>query len=249
MNKLARPIIRNSQRGLWGSTGSFSSDIGKNKDDLIYKLQFHTVKPDRVEDYIKLAERHVADINANQDIPQELVGSFRVWVGQQDEIVHIWKYNGGYAALDEAVKATKNEWNEYRAERATMLRQRTNQLLVQFAYMPDPEPILSKNENNVYELRSYKLKSGTQGEWSYSWNNIGMKCRQKNEAVTGLFTNAGPLNIVHHIWRYDSMKDRELARKSLWEYDDWSRHVRNTTPLIMDHESRILHPLPFSPMQ
>ena len=43
-----------------------------------------------------------------------------------------------------------------------MLRQRTNQLLVQFAYMPDPEPILSKNENNVYELRSYKLKSGTQ---------------------------------------------------------------------------------------
>ena len=54
-----------------------------------------------------------------------------------------------------------------------MLRQRTNQLLVQFAYMPDPEPILSKNENNVYELRSYKLKSGTQGEWSYSWQNIG----------------------------------------------------------------------------
>ena len=49
-----------------------------------------------------------------KDIPQELVGSFRVWVGAQDEIVHIWKYNGGYAALDEAVKATKHEWNEYR---------------------------------------------------------------------------------------------------------------------------------------
>ena len=56
--------------------------------------------------------------------------------------------------------------NFFRAERATMLRQRTNQLLVQFAYMPDPEPILSKNENNVYELRSYKLKSGTQVTFS-----------------------------------------------------------------------------------
>ena len=67
-----------------------------------------------VEDYIKLAEQHVADINNNDDIPQELVGSFRVWVGKQDEIVHIWKYNGGYAALDKAVAATKNEWNEYR---------------------------------------------------------------------------------------------------------------------------------------
>ena len=179
----------------------------------------HNIK-NCVEDYIKLAEQHVADINNNDDIPQELVGSFRVWVGKQDEIVHIWKYNGGYAALDKAVAATKNEWNDYRdwvidyqvtlknyfltnwnkqvhppksTERANMLSQRTNQLLVQFAYMPDPEPLISKNENNVYELRSYKLKSGTQGEWSYSWQNIGMKCRQPNEAVTGLFTNAGPL--------------------------------------------------------
>ena len=90
-------------------------------------------------------------------------------------------------------KKAENSTSEKSSERANMLRQRTNQLLVQFAYMPDPEPLISKNENNVYELRSYKLKSGTQGEWSYSWQNIGMKCRQPNEAVTGLFTNAGPL--------------------------------------------------------
>ena len=50
--------------------GGFSSDIGKNKDDLIYKLQFHTVKPDRVDDYIKLAEQHVKAVNNDENVPQ-----------------------------------------------------------------------------------------------------------------------------------------------------------------------------------
>jgi len=76
-----------------------------------------------------------------------------------------------------------------------------------------------------------------------------MKCKAKDEAVTGLFTNAGPLNLVHHLWCYDGMKDREEKRKAMWEYDQWSNHVRNTTPLIVDHETRILNPLPWSPLQ
>ena len=110
--------------------------------------------------------------------------------------------------MDEAASKTADldSYNKYRAERAQMLKQRTNQLLVQFNYMPDPIP---RDGKNIYELRSYKLRSGrstftekfifdvfylgTQGEWSFSWTQNGMKCRAKDEAVTGLFTNAGPL--------------------------------------------------------
>ena len=35
-------------------------------------------------------------------------------------------------------------------------------------------------------------------------------------------------NIVHHLWCYDNMKDRELARRQLWQYEQWTTHVRNT---------------------
>jgi len=235
-------------RGLWGKNKSFSADIGKNKEDLIYKIQIHSCKTDAVDDYVALAEQNIRQISENEDIPQKLIGSFRVWYGKQDEIIHIWQYEGGYAALDEAASKTADldSYNKYRAERAQMLKQRTNQLLVQFNYMPDPIP---RDGKNIYELRSYKLRSGTQGEWSFSWTQNGMKCRAKDEAVTGLFTNAGPLNIVHHLWCYEGMKHREVCRKDLWEYEAWSNHVRNTTPLIQDHESRILHPLPWSPLQ
>jgi len=75
------------------------------------------------------------------------------------QVIHIWQYEGGYAGLDEAAKKTAAyaEYNEYRKERAKMLKQRTNQLLVQFNYMPDPLP---RTGSNIYELRSYRLKSG-----------------------------------------------------------------------------------------
>ena len=75
------------------------------------------------------------------------------------KIIHIWQYEGGYAALDEAASKTADldSYNKYRAERAQMLKQRTNQLLVQFNYMPDPIP---RDGKNIYELRSYKLRSG-----------------------------------------------------------------------------------------
>lgn len=75
------------------------------------------------------------------------------------KVIHIWQYEGGYAALDEAAAKTANldSYNQYRAQRAQMLKQRTNQLLVQFNYMPDPTP---RDGTNIYELRSYKLRSG-----------------------------------------------------------------------------------------
>jgi len=75
------------------------------------------------------------------------------------KVIHIWQYEGGYAGLDIAAKKTASykAYNEYRKERAKMLKQRTNQLLVQFNYMPDPLP---RSGSNIYELRSYRLKSG-----------------------------------------------------------------------------------------
>merc|ERR1711990_860033 len=141
LNRIARPCFVGT-RGLWGKNKSFSADIGKNKEDLIYKIQIHSCKTDAVDDYVALAEQNIRQISENEDIPQKLIGSFRVWYGKQDEVIHIWQYEGGYAALDEAASKTADldSYNKYRAERAQMLKQRTNQLLVQFNYMPDPTP-------------------------------------------------------------------------------------------------------------
>ena len=70
------------------------------------------------------------------------------------------------------------------------LHRRQNQMLIQFDHMPDPLP---REGANIYELRTYKLKAGTIGEWHHNWANLGLRCRGHDEIVTGLFSNAGEL--------------------------------------------------------
>jgi hypothetical protein len=107
-------------------------------------------------------------------------------------MVNIWRYDGGYEAIGKATDGISKmpAYNQMRLERSKFLNKRTNQLLVQFEHMPDPFP---RSGNKIYEIRSYKLKAGTIGEWHHNWAHIGLKCRDSREVVTGLFTNAGPL--------------------------------------------------------
>ena len=37
----------------------------------------------------------------------ELVGSWVVGIGDEDQVIHLWKYTGGYPVVDEAMKTLK----------------------------------------------------------------------------------------------------------------------------------------------
>lgn len=52
------------------------------------------------EEYVKA----LADKRAAKSINVELQGSWTVSVGDQDQCVHLWKYAGGYNAIDSATK-------------------------------------------------------------------------------------------------------------------------------------------------
>ena len=51
----------------------------------------------------------VAERTSAGKIAQELVGSWQVSVGDQDQCIHLWKYNGGYKAVDDARNAHVEE--------------------------------------------------------------------------------------------------------------------------------------------
>lgn len=52
------------------------------------------------EEYVK----GVADKKAAKSLNVELQGSWTVSVGDQDQCLHLWKYAGGYSAIDYATK-------------------------------------------------------------------------------------------------------------------------------------------------
>lgn len=202
-----------------------------------------------MEEYEKLAEENLIPLHDDPELPQKLVGSFRVAVGErQDEVIHVWRFDGGNEGLETARKLINSRVNyqEYRKQRMKFLKNRENQLLIQFAHMPDPLP---RKGNHVYEIRSYSLKNGAIAEWGHSWDNLGLRCRDEKTVVSGFFSNAGKLNTVLNFWCYESLKHRETARAAAWDNKDWIRHIQNTTPLISSMDSLLLEPLPFSPLQ
>ena len=60
------------------------------------------MKPKDQQNYLDLLDEHILNLHKDENLPQTLVGSFQVTFGTEDEVIHIWKYSGGYAALQKS---------------------------------------------------------------------------------------------------------------------------------------------------
>ncbi|CAI5795098.1 NIPSNAP domain-containing protein [Podarcis lilfordi] len=176
-----------------------SNLLAKRETSSLYKIQFHNVKPECLESYNKLCQEVLPKIHEGKEYPCTLVGTWNTWYGEQDQAVHLWRYEGGYPALTEVMSKLRHDkgFVEFRKERGNMLLSRKNQLLLEFSFWNEPVP---RTGPNIYELRSYQLRPGTMIEWGNYWARaIGFRQDDK-EAVGGFFSQIGQLYMVHHLW-------------------------------------------------
>ncbi|XP_008579217.1 PREDICTED: protein NipSnap homolog 2 [Galeopterus variegatus] len=225
-----------------------SNLLAKKETSSLYKLQFHNVKPECLEAYNKICQEVLPKIHEDKHYPCSLVGTWNTWYGEQDQAVHLWRYEGGYPALTEVMnKLRKNqEFVEFRKARSDMLLSRKNQLLLEFSFWNEPVP---RSGPNIYELRSYQLRPGTMIEWGNYWARAIRFRQDSNEAVGGFFSQIGQLYMVHHLWAYKDLQTREDIRNAAWHKHGWEELVYYTVPLIQEMESRIMIPLKSSPLQ
>ncbi|XP_054717132.1 protein NipSnap-like [Uloborus diversus] len=207
-------------------------------------MQTHDVKPDHIEPYLKNYEKYVK-VAAEKIEGTELVASFRVEIGDQDQFIHIWRYKHGYPHAHEflELRHKDNDLRTLIAERVNFLRYRENQFMLPFSFWGHPEP---RQENHMYEMRSYVLKPGTMIEWGNNWAR-GVTYR-KESAVAGFFSQIGQLYTVHHIWAYKDLQMRKSVRDAAWRKPGWDECVAHTVPLIREMQSRWLWPTSFSPI-
>ncbi|XP_045024699.1 protein NipSnap isoform X2 [Daphnia magna] len=166
--------------------------------DVIYELQTHNIRPDMRDKYLSNYEKH-CQLMASSDINAELVGSWSVIVGDQDQAFHVWRYIGGYAEIDKAcvTLAKSNEHRRLWNEQGQCIRARHNQYVLTFSFWPQIE---SRKGPNVYEVRNYVLKPGTMIEWGNNWARAISFRRENEEAFAGFFSQIGRLYNVHHVW-------------------------------------------------
>lgn len=216
--------------------------------EVVYEMQVHNIKPDRMGDYIDLAEHHLTRVHEMEHYPCKLFGSWSTAFGQQDQAVHVWVYEDGYRSVKNMSELLwkDEEYLQYKKKRGEMLVSRRNELLLPFSFWPVPQ---ERDPGNLYELRSYHLRPGTLIEWANNWSRGINHRRDQNEAVAGMFCQIGDLYLVHHLWSYKDLQKRKDIRESAWRKPGWDECVAYTVPLIRRMESKIMIPLPCSPLQ
>jgi hypothetical protein len=103
----------------------------------------------------------------------------------------------------------------------------------------------------IYELRTYTLQPGKQGEYLKYNSDIGRPIRgDKFGKLEGSWTTEfGTLNQYVHLWSYADLVERERLRGELAKNEAWGRdYLPKIRPLLLAQENKILSAqLPLKP--
>ena len=88
------------------------------------EVQTHNVKADSINKYAEAHKKLCQFFDEHRQTGLHLgclcVGNFNVFVGQQDQFVHLWRFEDGYRTLDKGNQAL-NANADYRALRKDIL--------------------------------------------------------------------------------------------------------------------------------
>jgi NIPSNAP len=94
------------------------------------------------------------------------------------------------------------------------------------------------------EMRTYLLKPGTTAAFEERFVE-GLGARQQFSKLGGLWrSEVGGLNVVVHMWPYESFEDRERIGQEARKTGKWPPR---THEFIITQENKIIQPAPFSP--
>lgn len=161
-------------------------------------------------------------------------------------IVHIWeyqRYTGYHTSLHNI--SSHPEFPEFDKKLRTLITSKKTSVMQEFSFWPTTPP---RELGGVFELRSYTLGPGNLLEWETHWRR-GLKARREvMEGVGAWFVQIGDLNTVHHLWQFANLEERKIRREDSWRIPGWADTVHKTVPLIQNMKSRILIPMPWSPV-
>jgi hypothetical protein len=103
----------------------------------------------------------------------------------------------------------------------------------------------------IVEERTYTLKPGTVHQYyaDYEAGGLAIQTRILGNLIGYFHTEIGQLNKVVHLWGYDSLAEREKRRAALFADQAWLDYLKQSPDIVVEMESRILVPAPFSPIR
>ena len=103
----------------------------------------------------------------------------------------------------------------------------------------------------ILEVRTYRVLPDKLGRWLALWESAALPVQSEiMGGFLGMYlTDIGPVNEVVHLWRFESLADREGRRARLEADPRWADYKGRIETLgpITEMTSRIVRPTKFSP--
>ena len=99
----------------------------------------------------------------------------------------------------------------------------------------------------IVEERIYTFKTGSVPEYLKAYEAEGLKIQLGHlENMVGYyFTEVGDLNVIVHMWAYQSFEDRLKRRAALGADPAWRAYLGKVGHLLLNQKNRIMNPAPF----
>jgi len=104
----------------------------------------------------------------------------------------------------------------------------------------------------IVEERIYTVMPGRTAEYLKLYESEGLPVQLSvlGNNLVGYFTSEiGELNLLVHLWKYESLADRDRRRAELAKNQAWQSFVARAVPMLQKMENRILSPASFSPIR
>jgi hypothetical protein len=103
----------------------------------------------------------------------------------------------------------------------------------------------------ILEQRDYHVFTGKLPELVRLYETEGIALQEEHlGGLVGAFTvEIGAPSTYVHLWRYESLADREERRARLQVDERWQAFLARIQPLIHTQQNRILVPTSFSPIR
>ncbi len=111
------------------------------------------------------------------------------------------------------------------------------------------EPGWKDYVGQIYELRTYRTRTGKAPEWLGHFREI-MPTREKYSKNVGVWsTDVAQLNQVVHLWAYGDLNHRADVRGKVMQDPGWKVFLGKATPLLVDMQSMVMIPTESSPLK
>lgn len=94
----------------------------------------------------------------------------------------------------------------------------------------------------IHEWRSYRLKPGAAAEYLTLLADEGLPLVTRHLPLLGYWlAETGPLNVIHHLWAYESWAEREALRAELAMNEAWTKgFIPRAFALVEEQQNRFL---------